>query len=368
MVNLIFSGDFAPLTNKADLSEDHFSEVSHLLGGCDLHITNLECPLTASRRSVAKSGPSVRAEPESVELLRQAGAGLVCMANNHIFDYGEEGIDETVQICTENGISVAGIIRGGDPVTASVIKEINGTRIGFLNYCEHEFSVRERGLTGANGYDPADAFNDIRRMRGMTDYVIVVYHGGNEYYPLPRPGLKKDFHFLADAGADAVIGHHTHVISGYEIHNGKPLVYSLGNFFFPYPGEPESWHRGVLCRLTIDETVTMKLVPVIQCRDGSGVVMPSPGEESEIHSEIDRLSAIIMNDAELGKSWSEYARTTGAGLAYRVLYPTRADKLLLKIPFLRRFVSSSERHRSLLNVLRCRSLEQLLIDNIKSRL
>ena len=72
----------------------------------------------------------------------------------------------------------------------------------------------------------------------------------------PDPDLKRDFHFLADVGADAVIGHHTHVFSGIENYRGKPLIYSLGNFFFPMEGEPESWSRGVICRLTVDDAVT----------------------------------------------------------------------------------------------------------------
>ena len=82
-------------------------------------------------------------------------------------------------------------------------------------------------------------------MRAQVEKVVVIYHGGNEYYPLPRPELKKTFHFLADIGADAVVGHHTHVFSGYEMYNGIPLVYSLGNFFFPLEGEPEESRYGV---------------------------------------------------------------------------------------------------------------------------
>ena len=92
---------------------------------------------------------------------------------------------------------------------------------------------------GASGYDPVNAYYEaIQALRPKVDWLIVLYHGGNEYYSLPRPGLKKDFHYLADLGADLVVGHHTHVISGYEIYNGKPLIYSLGNFFFPYKENP----------------------------------------------------------------------------------------------------------------------------------
>ena len=101
-------------------------------------------------------------------------------------------------------------------------------------------------MLGASGYDPVKAYYDINNLKALSDYVIVIYHGGNEYYPLPRPGLKNTFHYLADLGADVVIGHHRHVYSGYEIHNTTPLIYSLGNFWFPFENEPEESNFGVL--------------------------------------------------------------------------------------------------------------------------
>jgi len=367
VITLLFSGDFAPLEEQRTGPEADFSAIRELLDNCDLHITNLECPITSSDKSIRKAGPSIKANPKGAELLGRAGVGLACMANNHIFDYGEEGFSETIEICRMNGIKMTGIVSRAVKETESPIYEIKGTRIGFLNYCEHEFSVREKGLMGARGYDPVDAFHDIKKMREDADRVIVIYHGGNEYYPLPRPDLKKDFHFLADAGADAVIGHHTHVYSGIEDYRGRPLVYSLGNFFFPLQEEPESWNRGLLCRLKIDDSVTAELIPVIQCRNGLRVEIPPETETKEILSEIDLLSGIIADDTELRKKWDNYTAVTGFGLANQVLYPSKADKLMLKIPWLRRHVNDPVRLRSLINVLRCRSLEQLLIGNLKSR-
>jgi hypothetical protein len=367
VINLLFSGDFAPLTDAGHSSGADLTALKELINSCDLHITNLECPITSSEKCILKTGPSIKANPGGAELLKMAGVGLACLANNHIFDFGEEGLSDTIELCRKNGIGIAGIVTGDGRETGGMIYEIKGTTIGFLNYCEHEFSVRDKGLTGACGYDPVDAFHDIMRMREEADRVIVIYHGGNEYYPLPRPDLKKDFHFLADVGADAVIGHHTHVYSGVEIYGGKPLVYSLGNLFFPLEGEPESWKEGVICRLTLDDGVTVELIPVIQCRNGLRVEMPSEAETKEILTQIDLLSGIIADDNELKNRWESYTVTTGFGLANQLLYPTKADKLMLKIPWLRRYVNDPVRLRSLINVLRCRSLEQLLIGNLKSR-
>ena len=75
---------------------------------------------------------------------------------------------------------------------------------------------------------------DIQIAKEDNDLVIVIVHGGREHYQLPTPKQRERFRFYADAGADFVVGHHTHCYSGYEIYKGKPIFYSLGNFIFDY--------------------------------------------------------------------------------------------------------------------------------------
>lgn len=365
MVSLIFSGDFAPLVPLSETNKDHFSAINDLLSGADLHITNLECPLTSSDQKTEKTGPHIKADHEAAALLPQAGVDIVCLANNHIFDYGERGIIDTINICENINIETLGIVSRHDGKAHWIIREIKGIKLGLLNYCEHEFSVRSKGLLGACGYDPVDAYYDISHLRQQVNYLIVLYHGGNEYYDLPRPGLKKDFHYLADIGADAVFGHHTHVFSGYEIYNGKPLVYSLGNFFFPYEGEPESWDEGVLLNCIIDESIKFELIPLYQCKDGFKVTLMEGDKKASVLQKIKDLSSIIADDSKLEEAWRLYVQNFGVGLSEKILYPTKVDKFLLKLPFFKKYVSDKNRCRSLINILRCTSLEQLLIDSLK---
>jgi poly-gamma-glutamate synthesis protein (capsule biosynthesis protein) len=366
-INLLFSGDFAPLVMPDQISECHFKGLEEIISSTDLHITNLECSITTSEKRIEKPGPVLKVAPQAIDLLKQAHVGVVCLANNHIFDYGEEGINETITSCEKNGIDTIGIVERKDKRDHWLIRELKDKKIGFLNYCEHEFSVRARGLLGASGYDPITAYNDILSLRQEVDWLIVIYHGGNEYYPLPRPDLKRDFHFMADVGADAVIGHHTHVFSGIELYNGKPLVYSLGNFFFPEEEEPEGWNEGIICRLIINDSANAELVPIQQCKEDLVVEKLTGEKRAEILSEISKLSDIIANDEKLQKRWENHVVQAGRGLTNQILYPTKADKLLLRVPWLMSFVNNACRVRSLINILRCRSLEQLLIYNLKSR-
>jgi len=368
-IKIIFSGDFAPVIPVEKISNDHFNDISKFFETADLHITNLESPLTSCQQAIKKTGPSLKANPSSVSLLQQAKVNIACLANNHIFDYGEQGIKDTINICEENNIDTIGIVNRPDNKDRWYIKKIKGKKIGFLNYCEHEYSVREKGLTGACGYSPVDAFYDISALKPMVDWLIVIYHGGNEYYPLPRTDLKKDFHYLADLGADVVIGHHTHVYSGYEIYKKKPLIYSLGNFFFPSEGEPEGWNTGIICQLEMNNETGFKLIPIIQCENNCYVKLPSSEREPYILEHINALSSIISDDNLLAKEWNNYVEESGDGVLKIFLHSGIFEKIALKLNFSRevhyRIFKTRKKALALLNNIRCSSRHEVIKQKLK---
>ena len=365
MIKLLFSGDFAPLVPPDMISENHFQGIEPILDSVDVHITNLECPFTLSNDAFDKPGALFKANPIAIRLLKQARVNVACMANNHILDYHEKGILDTLDICTQNGIDCLGLVSLPDGRKHWLVKEVNGKRIGFLNYCEHEFSVREPGLLGACGYDAVDAFYHIKELRPQVDYLILIYHGGNEFYPLPNPQVKKDFHYLADLGADAVIGHHTHVYSGYEIYKGKPLVYSLGNFFFPSSDGPEEWHRSIVCKMEISETIKFQLIPVTQCKDGFSVSQQSKGKGENIKKHIEELSAILIDDVKLEGEWQKFALIKGKNLTSFFMYSNRIERKLSKFNLFKKYYDRSNRQKILFNSVRCASTKKMLIDNLK---
>jgi len=367
MIRLLISGDFAPIMNPAEMREDHFYALKDILLGADCHITNLECPLTSVEKPIEKTGPALKSQPGVVKLLKNARVDIACLANNHIFDYGETGLQETIKICEQNGIATLGIVNRGDGNKSWLIKEIKGKKIGFLNYCEHEFSVREEGEFGADGYDPIRCFYEIPTLRPQVDYLIVIYHGGNEYYPLPRPGLKKVFHYLADLGADAVIGHHTHVISGYEIYKEKPLVYSLGNFFFPYKNEPEEWHLGMLCKLYIKENIEVEFIPFQQCQFESKVNLLNNKDKQLFNEKIELLSLLISNNDKLDFKWNEFVKEKAKGYLKQISGVGYWRKILLKLGFPLTKVLSADKLRTIQNLMRCQSHAEIIASSITGR-
>lgn len=365
MINLIFSGDFAPLIDPSTISENHFTALEDILAKADCHVTNLECPLTLVEKSIEKIGPALKAHPEAIKLVKNARVDVACLANNHIFDFGATGLQETVNICEQNGMATLGIVNRPDAKTSWLIKEIKGKKIGFLNYCEHEFSVREEGEFGANGYDPIRCFYEVSVLRSQVDYLIVIYHGGNEYYPLPRPGLKKAFHYLIDLGADAVIGHHSHVISGYEIYKGKPLVYSLGNFFFPYENEPAAWHLGMLCLLTIAETILVELIPFGHCRSGLKLNLLAEQDNIKHKKNVAYLSKTILDDSSLQHMWKKFVRDKTKGCLKQIPGISLFGKVLLKLGFPLNKVLPDKKVLAALNLLRCQSHYELMVSSTK---
>lgn len=365
MPDILFSGDFAPLVQKEGISNVRFDGIQTILDSCALHISNLECPVTVSEKPIVKTGPCLKVGQSNMALLKRAKIDIACLANNHIFDYGEDGVRDTISFCKENAIDTIGIVNSPENRPHWIIKEVGNKKLAFVNYCEHEFSVRKDGLLGAKGFDPMDAFAEISLLKKDADYVIVIYHGGNEYYNLPGPHQKKEFRFLADLGADFVIGHHSHVVSGYELYKGKLLVYGLGNFFFPYEGEGPEWNIGLVLKLSLNENYSFDLIPIIQCVYPDLSINIAEGKQKdEILRLVESLSHDIQNDIILQRKWCDFVDGYPESFVNLFIIPSAFDKILLKI--LGKHMKTKLERRSLLlkNIIQCSSLNKVLTEKL----
>jgi len=329
-MRIVFSGDFAPLVPADKAGDVSFEGIRSVLESCAYHITDLECPVTSSENKIAKSGPHIKAEPGTAVHLNAAKVTGACLANNHIYDYGDKGILDTAALLEKAGIAYAGVYTSDNRTVKPIVLQSAGQKAIILNYCEHEFSVRDKGVS-AVGFHPVDAYNDIQSFRDEADYIVVVYHGGNEYYNLPSPNLQKELRFLIDAGADAVICHHTHVFSGMEYYKAKPIVYGLGNFFFPYPDEPDSWHNGLLCVLELVDAPKAELHPIEQCRNGYSVTLHEGEKRDVILKEIEHLSGIITDSDALQQAWDEYVTSLQKGAIKNIMHMSKWQRLQIKL-------------------------------------
>jgi poly-gamma-glutamate capsule biosynthesis protein CapA/YwtB (metallophosphatase superfamily) len=196
----------------------------------DFAFCNLEAPLSL-RGSPAPRQWNFRAAPHTVEALTQTGFSIVSLANNHVLDYGEEALADTLHHLQTAGIRYSGISSGGDEQQAVVV-EAKGVRLAFLSYTNvypadyYRANIRPVRATGEGlQRDISEALQD-------ADHVVVSIHWGEEYNPSVTKEQRHLGRFMIDAGATAVLGHHPHILQEPERYKEGLIIYSLGNFLF----------------------------------------------------------------------------------------------------------------------------------------
>jgi poly-gamma-glutamate capsule biosynthesis protein CapA/YwtB (metallophosphatase superfamily) len=203
-------------------------------GGADLVLGNLESPLaTAPRASPSKV--TLRAAPGSAEALRAARFDALTLANNHVMDFGPDGLAETIAALDAAGIAHAGAGPDEAAAAAPLVLERNGQSIGLLAFCDVEQSsplYAATGRPGAAALRTDLAERAIRALRPRVDWVILQLHWGTEMARLPSPSQRNLARRLVEAGADLILGHHPHVAQPWELVGGCPVFYSLGNLLF----------------------------------------------------------------------------------------------------------------------------------------
>ncbi len=205
-----------------------------LLSTADLSVVNLECPVTARGEKVKKPF-NFRMNPAFLSALTGAGIDVASIANNHIFDYGKQGLFDTISYLDSVGIWHVGAGRTQEEAATPVIVQAGQRRIGIQGYYGGGEAPAAAGQNpGVVARSLPVILADIDRLhkRDSVDYVVVILHWGTEKATMPDDGQIQFAHALIDGGADAVIGHHPHVLQGIELYKSGVIVYSLGNLVF----------------------------------------------------------------------------------------------------------------------------------------
>jgi len=285
--------------------------VRDLFASVDYRIINLEAPITNKddpKNKILKTGPHLHSSEDTAILyLKQLHIDMATLANNHILDYGEQGLIDTLHALEKNNIDRVGagnnLIEASQPFTI----EKKGLKIAILNFCEHEWSIAEKNKAGANPLDIIDNVKQIQTAKATHDKLICIIHGGHEYYNLPSPRMQKQYRFYADNGADAIVGHHTHCIGGYENYKGVPIYYSLGNFLFTKNTANPDWYIGLILEIVWKEDqLKTTLHPVCQENETFKLYLPKEKEKENILNRVQSYAEIIQNESLLEQSWKQY--------------------------------------------------------------
>lgn len=233
-IRINIAGDFTALRGRGPF-HGFGKRLQALLSEADFNLVNFEGPSASGFPPTHKSGPSILQDAGAPELLLRSGFNLFSIANNHIMDYGPESALLTRKALGEG--RCCGLGRGAGAFSPLYIN-LRGICVAVIAAAElqcgilHDFFSQSDDTGCAWLCSPLlDAA--IREARSRADAVLLIAHAGLEGELLPLPEWRERYRQLIDEGCDTVIAGHTHTPQGYELYRGKPIFYSLGNFFFP---------------------------------------------------------------------------------------------------------------------------------------
>lgn len=231
--DLLLGGSAADTVKRYGFTYPFVSTQNHI-EQADIALANLEAPLTSRGEKHPDKKYTFRVPPAAAKDLKQVGFDLMTLANNHIGDYGDQGIIDTLEALEKNNLGIAGAGRDLEQARRPHIVEIDGKRLAFLAFSntfpESFYARKNKPGTVFGDFDRVAA--DIRKARKENDYVIVSFHWGGERMNDPKDYQMALGRLAIDHGAQVVIGHHPHVLQGAEIYQDGVIYYSLGNYAF----------------------------------------------------------------------------------------------------------------------------------------
>ncbi|MDD6184507.1 MAG: CapA family protein [Bacteroidales bacterium] len=255
-VRIFFAGDFCskPSTSRITVSD----KLKKLIQSCDLKVVNFEAPLKPEVKLPPQRRERFFQNDDAPAFLRGLGFNLFSQANNHAFDWGDEGFKKTKAALGDAAFG-AGTYEEAYQVK---VVEVQGVKIGFyaLSFAAYkgvfDDVMNHEGL-GCAYINDLRVNHDIMEAKKLVDYLFILPHDGIEYIDVPTPETIARYRDFIDYGADGVIAAHPHCPQGWEEYKGKPIFYSLGNFFFnskasyDFRADKPHWYEGLCVVMNI---------------------------------------------------------------------------------------------------------------------
>jgi poly-gamma-glutamate synthesis protein (capsule biosynthesis protein) len=277
-----------------------YSSVKSIFQSDDYTIGNLESPITVQEKSVCKSKEILfKADVENAASLKKAGYEMLVLANNHAMDYYAKGLEETMINLENASLEYVGAGSDYDQAHRLKIVKLKNSTFGFKAYSVFppEGYANSHVTPQISIYDKAKIESEIKEAKKSCDFLIVSIHWGNEYEKYPSEHQKKMAQDIIDAGADAIIGHHPHVLQSIEKYKDKYIFYSLGNFVFDRQIQSGT-DQTVILRLHYRDksNVEWEVIPVVisDCR-------PRPALEEDGQKIVKELQRISGEDIVIEK-------------------------------------------------------------------
>lgn len=330
-LSVVIAGDICT-TAKMNEVDGEFAkrllrDMMPYLRAADFRIANQECVLREGDEGapIVKSGPCLFGRVKNAELLKEAEVDCAILANNHFGDYGAPAIETTLRVLSEMGIATVGGGRNMEEAYRAYTVEKNGITVSFLAVCENEFGGAKKDAPGSAGYRLKLLSDRIREEKERADFVTVIFHGGNENIPVPSPSAQDRYRLIIDLGADALVAMHSHCMQGFETYRNCPILYELGNWFFPsrFGHSADSpWYSGYLAHLTFEKgkPVTYTVTPYHLVEDSTRFEVPTGEKKEAVLRYLDRISAPLADEDWLWRLHYGWCLKSGKGYAQALVY------------------------------------------------
>jgi poly-gamma-glutamate capsule biosynthesis protein CapA/YwtB (metallophosphatase superfamily) len=347
-------GDVMPAENALDLlhragSASAGRRIWQAVDGADVILANLEAPVTSSDSVHKDKRYCFKCAGEVLSVFDKRF--VLSLANNHIFDYGEQGVLDTIEALDGRGLLHTGAGRNLEEAGKPVMLEVAGVRLGILCAADPRYQAATRNAAGTFPARAGILREAIRSLRVDADIVAISIHSGQEFLPVPTPRQMYLAELCLLEGVRVVSFHHSHSLSGIRRDDRGAVFFGTGNYLFPWGDTPRrftSWQEGAVWRVGLDvcsrDIVKVEIVPILL--DGDGFPCEASGAvASRILDRIARYSGRLNCGSDLRwwrlremmnplylwlnlVNYTDIARRHGIRAAFRTLREGMASQLI----------------------------------------
>lgn len=372
MSKILIAGDFCPRYRTAEEFDSGnwnsvLRQVIPVTKESDYSVVNFECAIVAGIRAnpIDKCGPAISCTSKGIEAVKNAGFDCVTLANNHFGDFGADGVECTLKALDNINLDYFGGGRNLSEAQRIFYKQINGLKFAFINACEHEFTIAEKDKAGSAPLDIPTNVCQIIEAKRNADRVIVIVHGGNEFFQLPTPRMKRTYRCFVEVGADVVVNHHQHCFGGYEQYKNGLIFYGLGNFCFDSPVFKGLWNEGYMVRLSFDDSLSFEIIPYEQCKTDATIRIYDNEDRERIFKKIYELNEIIQDDDRLESEYEIFYPSCFPGMRMSITpYTWRIPYSLCLRHLIPSFITK-ERKRLIYAYVNCESHRDIFLNYLK---
>ena len=300
-------------SNGSDIHKSFDDGVLSIMQSADIMMANNEFPYSDRGSPTPNKTFTFRADPKDVHIMKDIGVDIVALGNNHMYDYGPDALIDTVDTLNDAKLPFVGAGKNFEEAAHPAYFHANGHVISFVSATQierygnpdtKEATADSPGVLRT--LDPKKAVAAIQEAKANSDFTIMYVHWGSESTDLVEKSQRELARAYVDAGADLIIGDHSHCLQGIDYVDDVPVFFSLGNFWFN-----SKTLDTCIVRVTLDENCALSQVEFIPCiQRGSGVVSCTDSEKSRIieymrgisnYAEIDDNGVVTKSDTDHNK-------------------------------------------------------------------